>query len=472
MSAQDSAGQQATSSESAQGPQATSLHQQTTSSSERDVASSRSRSTTTFHQTNGQYNGADGGASHEDVKTESDPDSDVVLFTSLTETSSMAYNSVSASDKGKAVCRDPSELEDHNFTNLPLLPEIKGPTILQVFTHKSLQVPSGSTPEPQWDNQRLTELGCKAFDVAVTSFLFDKRPMLGGDDLIVERAKLFSDAEIHQLVSAYGLRNKIRCDSTVLDTLNSYEESRAIFFAYIGALFIEGSLDGIQSWISKLLTPESAEQSSKRKVSNVQVPRMRAESIPPRKKLRVDPSRALGYSQSQPNMSSSSIYTPPSLSNGLYGGSAAFQPSAQRTMPSTSTSQTYNANQNYHALQAVPYMSGTWMPPQPPSSGVPSQPHTMPPQLPPGPPRQVPFLSNPMTPAQPGLAFLPLFNQNAAKRNVRVDYNATSIGPSHALIWSVECVVSGIVKGRGQGTTKQAAKEEAAREAFYAMGWT
>jgi len=32
--------------------------------------------------------------------------------------------------------------------------------------------------------------------------------------------------------------------------------------------------------------------------------------------------------------------------------------------------------------------------------------------------------------------------------------------------------VNGIAKGTGQGGSKQIAKEGAAREAYYAMGWT
>jgi dsRNA-specific ribonuclease len=32
--------------------------------------------------------------------------------------------------------------------------------------------------------------------------------------------------------------------------------------------------------------------------------------------------------------------------------------------------------------------------------------------------------------------------------------------------------VNGIPKGEGKGSSKQTAKEEAARQAFYAMGWT
>lgn len=81
-------------------------------------------------------------------------------------------------------------------------------------------------------------------------------------------------------------------------------------------------------------------------------------------------------------------------------------------------------------------------------------------------------LPNPLAPAQPNLPFLPLFNQTASQRRCTVEYPAEFSGPSHAGKWTVQCVVNGIPKGTGTGTSKQVAKEEAARKAYYAMGWT
>ncbi|KAF8920258.1 hypothetical protein CPB85DRAFT_1429065 [Mucidula mucida] len=94
--------------------------------------------------------------------------------------------------------------------------------------------------------------------------------------------------------------------------------------------------------------------------------------------------------------------------------------------------------------------------------------HTLPP-----PPYQAKLSTpNPMAPAQPGLASLPLFNQTAAQRRVNVEYRADFSGPPHAGKWTVTCVVNGIEKGMGSGGNKQVAKEEAARAAYYSMGWS
>jgi hypothetical protein len=82
------------------------------------------------------------------------------------------------------------------------------------------------------------------------------------------------------------------------------------------------------------------------------------------------------------------------------------------------------------------------------------------------------YSSAPVSSAGPsGTQYLPLFNQVATQRRLVVDYPAEFAGPAHAGRWSVKCLVNGVIKGQGQGISKQLAKEEAAREAYHAMGW-
>ena len=73
---------------------------------------------------------------------------------------------------------------------------------------------------------------------------------------------------------------------------------------------------------------------------------------------------------------------------------------------------------------------------QPPPSPSPPR-RELPPNLPVAPPIVLP---NPLAPAQPGLPFLPLFNQAAAQRRVKVEYVPEFNGPSHAGRWTVQCV--------------------------------
>ncbi|KAF7339797.1 Large subunit GTPase 1 [Mycena venus] len=78
-------------------------------------------------------------------------------------------------------------------------------------------------------------------------------------------------------------------------------------------------------------------------------------------------------------------------------------------------------------------------------------------------------LPNPLTPAQPNLPFLASFNQTSSKRGVTLDYPGTY---DHVQkLWTVQCVVDGIIKGTGSGSSKSVAKELAARHAYQTMGW-
>lgn len=77
----------------------------------------------------------------------------------------------------------------------------------------------------------------------------------------------------------------------------------------------------------------------------------------------------------------------------------------------------------------------------------------------------------PSSPTPSTTVFLPMFNQTCTQRRIVVDWIANSTGPPHAPAWNVQCLVGGLIKGTGHGRSKQLAKEEAAREAYIAMGW-
>lgn len=135
--------------------------------------------------------------------------------------------------------------------------------------------------------------------------------------------------------------------------------------------------------------------------------------------------------------------------------------------------------------QMQPFMHQSFNPQQ----YTPDIPQFAPPPPPSNPPPPLP--QNPLNPAQPQTTFLPLFNQTATQRRIAVDYPAAFSGPAHAGRWTVRCVggclscpycihpwpiliffiVNGIEKGQGTGPSKQLAKEEAAKQAYYAMGW-
>ncbi|KAG1825751.1 uncharacterized protein BJ212DRAFT_1315897 [Suillus subaureus] len=325
---------------------------------------------------------------------------------------------------------------------LPDLPKLTGHIILQVFTHRSLRLACNAQFH---DNERLAVLGHNILEMMTTDLLFSRKPRLTVHQIEVQRTQLLTDETIDIWSKLYRLREELRCDPRCLQSLQIPEEGRLIFNAYLGAVFLEHGLQTVHEWIGGLLRlsttilndnhdmdvdfpsitskPSSPTPISKRiKVEEPSAPPPPLPSFPPPPVYQL-PSR---FSPHQPPPQTRSLVhpLPPPF----------IQP--RSNFPLTSP---YN-----------PYL-------RPPLARLPSPPRISPP--------------NPLAPAQPHLAFLPLFNQTAHQRGVSVSYPASLVGPPHAGKWNVTCVVDGIEKGKGSSDTKQQAKEQAARQAYYEMGW-
>jgi dsRNA-specific ribonuclease len=97
----------------------------------------------------------------------------------------------------------------------------------------------------------------------------------------------------------------------------------------------------------------------------------------------------------------------------------------------------------------------------------------------------------PPLPSSPTNVTLALVNQTAAQKSCNISYPASQQGQSHLPTWTVRCVskchfsgflqrvyvvlttckVNGVEKGIGIGKSQKVAKEEAAKQAWVAMGW-
>ncbi|KAF9015662.1 ribonuclease III domain-containing protein [Cyathus striatus] len=112
------------------------------------------------------------------------------------------------------------------------------------------------------------------------------------------------------------------------------------------------------------------------------------------------------------------------------------------------------------------------MPDLPPSYGS-----SAPPPPGPAPPVPSPPLSNPSSSSGvDGLALpmitLALVNQTAAQKGFIISYPASQTGPPHQPVWTVKCCLNGQERGSGTGKSQKAAREEAAKQAWVAMGWS
>ncbi|KAL0580819.1 hypothetical protein V5O48_001195 [Marasmius crinis-equi] len=357
---------------------------------------------------------------------------------------------------------------------LPPLPKISGDYVLQVFTHKSLRRSEDASHELE-DNERLSVLGAKVLDMAVTHVLFKRTPLKKSEELLPLRVEAdllgqqiskeaLSDSHIDTWVTAYKLRNKVRCTPDVFNKLSTPEETRLLFYAVAGGIYVGSGLEAICDWLDRLLGGSGEGNHSDH--ATIQPP---PSGPPPTYRPSTPPQKRI-KAESLPVQSSFVAAPSNNMGAGIF---FAQQP------PATPQNQNQNRQTSFMTAfnNAYPRASVTAVAqPYPTVGGAPPNQHHYQqqqswqrPQAAPAPQSNATY--NPLSPAQPHLAFLPLFNQTAAQRKVKVDYQAQFAGPSHAGKWTVQCVVNGIPKGMGAGVTKQVAKEEAARQAFYAMGW-
>ncbi|KAL5482999.1 hypothetical protein ACEPAI_8228 [Sanghuangporus weigelae] len=67
--------------------------------------------------------------------------------------------------------------------------------------------------------------------------------------------------------------------------------------------------------------------------------------------------------------------------------------------------------------------------------------------------------------------FLEEVNKRCGQEHLCVKYQAENHASQHTPLWVVICIINGVVKGEGQGSSKRIAKEAAAKQAYAAMGW-
>ncbi|CAG7847610.1 SubName: Full=Uncharacterized protein {ECO:0000313/EMBL:CCA68546.1} [Serendipita indica DSM 11827] len=70
-----------------------------------------------------------------------------------------------------------------------------------------------------------------------------------------------------------------------------------------------------------------------------------------------------------------------------------------------------------------------------------------------------------------GVNPISILNDAAVRRGVKLEYDVNSMGPMHNITWMATALINGEWKGQGSGTSKQAAKEEAARAALKTLDW-
>ncbi|KAF8490752.1 hypothetical protein JB92DRAFT_1295642 [Gautieria morchelliformis] len=302
--------------------------------------------------------------------------------------------------------------------------DLQGELLLNVFTHRSLRQDGGSG-----DNERYAALGEKVFEASVTYSLFTTYPALVGKDIEERRAALLTDHNYEQWTKYYRLRDKLRFHSDAYHQVQSPEGAREIFHAYIGGAYTQtnGPLV-VNRWVEHLVVPPEDRPKPEEKVSS--------------------------FYASQP--------PPPSYP---YPVQPPPPPVPPPTLPQDKRFSARSRTSSFSSARNVA------VPPDDPLGG------------------RVPY-----TTSTTGKSiYLPRFNEITTQRRLHVEYPAEQKGLQHAPRWVVTCVgayrtdtdalrrhsdstfrhpVNGQQMGIGAATTKQLAKEEAAKQAFHALNFT
>ncbi|KAJ7161437.1 hypothetical protein C8R43DRAFT_335579 [Mycena crocata] len=142
--------------------------------------------------------------------------------------------------------------------DIPALPKIEGDVdiILDIYTHHSLK--GNNTMNSEYgDTERLVELGRKVLDMTLVVHLFHKHPLLVAEEISSQSKTAVSDVNLREWLTAYDTKTKFRAAPGACDILESPEDMRKFFHAYIGALYIRNGINQVQAWVSALVDPEA-----------------------------------------------------------------------------------------------------------------------------------------------------------------------------------------------------------------------
>jgi dsRNA-specific ribonuclease len=138
---------------------------------------------------------------------------------------------------------------------LPLITDME--IMLEIYTHPSVRNPS-ATLNPRWgDASRLELLGSNVYDLALSYHFFSQRPVLSREQMETERLSRKEPRVINDWVTEYGIKAKVCISPNDVHLLDDDQETLRLFYTYIGGLYTCGGLKPVQTWISRLVDPNS-----------------------------------------------------------------------------------------------------------------------------------------------------------------------------------------------------------------------
>ncbi|KAK2463858.1 hypothetical protein APHAL10511_004163 [Amanita phalloides] len=121
--------------------------------------------------------------------------------------------------------------------------------LVEVFTHRSLRDENSAA-------NRLAVLGEISLNFVITRHWYMKLPKVPAPILRTVIEGSLSDAVLQACIEGYGLRLRLICHPNLDRNSIGLDDCRDFLNTYVGALFEETSISGIQRWVSALIDPE------------------------------------------------------------------------------------------------------------------------------------------------------------------------------------------------------------------------
>ncbi|KAJ3554140.1 hypothetical protein NP233_g12485 [Leucocoprinus birnbaumii] len=157
--------------------------------------------------------------------------------------------------------RHRSETPNAPERSLPRLPEVSPECAQGIYSESSSEFlqagdPPGCSPEALYTRSRLAHFGEAIFRTSAICYWFFKQPAMSVEKLRGEYEKMLSAGALKNWVESYQMaRRTAQCSSeSSAQPCEAPEESEALFYAYIAAVYVCGGQSAAQEWIQQLIS--------------------------------------------------------------------------------------------------------------------------------------------------------------------------------------------------------------------------
>ncbi|KAK2464769.1 hypothetical protein APHAL10511_003187 [Amanita phalloides] len=368
-----------------------------------------------------------------------------------------------------------------NF-NLPPL-EVEGESSLEVFTHSSIRREEDAS-------HRMAFLGEMLLNLAIVRHWYEKSVSL--QELQEKKDQSLSDELLQACIEKYQLQSKLMRTAEYGEI--DLKDCRDFLNVYIGALYEQSSISGVQRWVSRLIDPDGEVPYSP--LDNGLTEPSVTTPFPPA------PPTAPPPAQTPPPLPPYS--PPPNTGNGSTSSDritlSIFNEYAQKrghavTFEANHSGEAHRliwtirclvdgvekgaglASKQKEAKERAVREAWNAMGWDAPGASV-NSPQPVPQVLSPISPtislqnHSSLFAATESLPVPLEYVTVAAFNETATKQRYKISWTYETTGDPHMPNWKMNCMLNNEVKGTGCGNNKKEAMLQAVRDAWQSMGWS